>query len=198
MKKIFFILLAILVLVPSFTFASVLQLGVIYGVNTPIYVDSEEPFSFDNIDFGTYALGADVRINAGPLQIQGECRGQFQKDFSFSSLNVPFSLALHADCGFLDILLGVGIWNIMNKTDDGWLFNGVEGSNFGESLLTAPLYYRVGLGFNIGILMLDLELSCPSGMSLKGVINEDEELGHAFIPKFENMYAKIALLFNLF
>ena len=198
-KKI--ILALLLVLIPASIFASVLQMGGSVSWGVPIYGEKEKPFEFSNIDFSSYDVGLDVRLNIPRFQLQGEVRGAFSSDLLLDSYEYNLAASTRFDVFFLDLTLGAGINISVDKdpvTKD-WWYNGQSGRTASDVFSTAEFYYRAGLGIDFGKMSLEMQATVPTGANWANMNQERMQSVFGTIgPKFERMRLSIGLTANFF
>ena len=198
-KKI--ILALLLVLIPASIFASVLQIGGSVSWGVPVYGEREKPFEFSNIDFGSYDVGLDLRLNIPRFQFQGEVRGAFSSDLLLDSYGYNLAASMRFDMFFLDLTAGMGI-NISVVKDPvtkEWCYNGQSGMTAKDVFSSSELYYRAGLGIDFGKMSLELQAAVPTGATWENMSQERVQSVFGTIgPKFERMRISIGMTANFF
>lgn len=202
MKKKLLVLCLCLAIVPAFAFASFIQMGVTSTWDVPFYPLEEETFSFDNIDFGDYEVGVDMRLNIAALQLQCEMRGGFSDELLLTNYSYYLASSLKLDIFFLRLSAGLGIEIAVDRdpvTND-WQFNR-QGKTDGITVLsTSELYYRAGLGIDFGPASLEIQAMVPTGGATYEVMSTatGRTVFDVIGPKFEGTRISVGLMANFF
>lgn len=194
-------LLVLVMALPALAFASVFQVGTSVSWEVPIDFQSQEPFSFSNIDFTKYDIGLDARANIGRFQLQGEVRGAFSTDLLLQKYSYNLAASTRFDIFFIDLTAGAGISIGVEKdpvTND-WQYNGQDKTDASTVFSTAELYYRLGLGIDFGKASLEMQATIPTGASWRDLEEERMQSVLATIgPKFERMRVSVGISANFF
>ena len=194
-------LLVLVMALPALAFASVFQVETSVSWEVPIDFQSQEPFSFSNIDFTKYDIGLDARANIGRFQLQGEVRGAFSTDLLLQKYSYNLAASTRFDIFFIDLTAGAGISIGVEKdpvTND-WQYNGQDKTDASTVFSTAELYYRLGLGIDFGKASLEMQATIPTGASWRDLEEERmQSVLNTIGPKFERMRVSVGICANFF
>lgn len=187
MKRIV-VLALILTLTLTAAFASILQVGpaFTYKGNASNLVKEEELKKLSIDDFG---VGADLRVNVFFLQLKatGTVGTNFSSTFNaatIASVNLRFAPS------FFDIAIGPAVGLDIAHRDDEWTFNGVKLDDGFNILNSSKLYYHASLGFNVGLIGINVTAYLPT----TGTFKESFSMK----PAWQDTRVMASVLFNFF
>lgn len=199
MKKIFVLSLLLLFIVPSFVFASFLQVGPTYTIETPLNLESEEILKFDELEFDQYKLGLDVRMNFWYLQLKAGAKANFTEELLLSSFDLDASASVRVRLLFLDLFFGAGLGATCTEDENSWLINGYSYDKWDDILNSSMISYRVGAAINMGKVSLTLDTSLPLNQRVKDLsVNQNKSVLESLTPDLTKTKTTVGLLFNLF
>lgn len=200
MKKKYIVVFVLLAILSTSVFASFLQIGPTYSVNTPVDFSSQTPIEISKVDFNKYTLGLDTRFNIGYVVLEGECKAKFTDELLLNSFDVYTSLGLKVKVFFLDFIASLGLKTEGTKNEaSNWIFNGVENPTFVSLLTKSSIFYKLTTNINMGKVTLSLNATLPTTETIE-TLNEVKERSvvDALTPQLDKTLVSVGLLFNLF
>ena len=173
-RKIITVMLMLFIALASVS-ASVIQLG---AYAEPLGWNMDEALKYDYTDIGSYAFGAEARVNLAFLQA-GITAGTTK---SFDNVNGMVQASLISGPKFANLTLGLGVPYAFAK-----------GAEFNpETLLDAPLHLRAGVNLNVAFVGLSATYLIPTSLTPRTIM--DLEM---IAPRPDDGKLSVAVFLNL-